>query len=108
MSNLQIKSGDSVSVNIGSTAINATKISEPSTRVSISGVIASKPATSSYEHEQVGSSDSWNITHNLGKKPSVTVVDTADTVIFAEVSYTDDNSLIVRLSAPTSGKAYLN
>lgn len=108
MSNLEVKSGDQVSVKLANATVNATKISEPSTRVAIKGVIASKPATSSYEHDQVGSSDSWSITHNLGKKPSVTVVDTADTVIFAEVSYTDDNSLVVTLSAPTSGKAYLN
>ena len=32
----------------------------------------------SYIHEQEQAADTWIINHNLGKRPSVTVVDTAD------------------------------
>jgi len=58
--------------------------------------------------EQAVSSDEWTITHNLGKHPSVTVVDTAENVIWPVVQYIDDNSCVVRFNAATKGKAYLN
>ena len=57
---------------------------------------------------QNSASDSWSITHNLEKKPSVVIVDSADTVLYGQIEYTDLNSLTITLSAPTSGKAYLN
>ena len=50
----------------------------------------------------------WTITHNLGKFPSVSVVDTADTQVYGEVEYIDDNSLRITFSAAFGGKAYLN
>lgn len=50
----------------------------------------------------------WNITHNLGKFPSVSVVDTAGTALLGDISYHDANSLTLYFSAPFSGSAYLN
>ena len=50
----------------------------------------------------------WSITHNLGKKPSVTVVDSADQTVVGDVTYTNNNSLTITFSAGFSGKAYLN
>ena len=50
----------------------------------------------------------WTITHNLGKFPSVSVVDTADTQVYGDVEYIDDNSLRITFSAAFGGKAYLN
>jgi hypothetical protein len=50
----------------------------------------------------------WNITHNLGKFPSVSVVDTANTAGFGAVSYTNDNQLTITFSGAFAGKAYLN
>jgi hypothetical protein len=50
----------------------------------------------------------WSITHNLGKNPSVSVVDSAGTLVYGEVDYINDNSLIITFSAAFSGKAYLN
>ena len=57
---------------------------------------------------QNSASASWAITHNLGKKPSVTIVDSADTLLHGQVDYVDNDNLTITLSAPTSGKAYLN
>jgi hypothetical protein len=57
---------------------------------------------------QNSASASWSITHNLGKKPSVTIVDSADTLLHGQVDYVDNDNLTITLSAPTSGKAYLN
>jgi hypothetical protein len=53
-------------------------------------------------------STTWNIEHNLNKYPSVTIVDSGDNILLTEVEYTDNNNLVVRFEASTSGKAYMN
>ena len=58
--------------------------------------------------EQGIASDTWVIEHNLNKKPSVTVVDTAGTVFTASVEYNSDNVCTVYINGTTKGKAYLN
>lgn len=50
----------------------------------------------------------WEITHNLDKYPSVTVVDSAGSVVMGDITYTSKSSLTVTFSAAFSGKAYLN
>ena len=50
----------------------------------------------------------WNITHNLGKFPSVSVINSNNVVINGEVTYTDNNNIQANFSAGFSGKAYLN
>lgn len=62
----------------------------------------------SYDHTQGSASDTWVITHNLGFKPNVTVVDSAGTIYEGEITYTNTNSLTVSFSAAFSGKAYLS
>lgn len=58
--------------------------------------------------EQGVASNIWNITHNLNKYPSVTVVDSAGNEVIAEVTYTDLNRCVVTMTAAFKGKAYLN
>jgi len=53
-------------------------------------------------------SATWNITHSLGKFPSVSVVDTANQLMYGDTEYINENSLTITFSAPFSGKAYLN
>ena len=53
-------------------------------------------------------SATWNITHDLGKFPSVSVVDSANTQVYGNVDYIDDNSLTLTFTSAFSGKAYLN
>ena len=53
-------------------------------------------------------STTWNITHNLGKFPSITVIDTGNTVVTGEYNYTSNTNVILTFSAAFSGKAYLN
>lgn len=62
----------------------------------------------SYIHDQIASSKTWIITHNLGKFPSVTVVDTANNVVVGSIEYISESQLIVSFTAEFSGKAYLN
>ena len=53
-------------------------------------------------------STTWNIQHNLGKFPSITVIDTGDTVVTGEYNYTSNTNVILTFSAAFAGKAYLN
>ena len=50
----------------------------------------------------------WNVSHNLGKFPSITVIDTANTVVTGEYTYIDNNNVTLKFSAAFAGKAYLN
>ena len=50
----------------------------------------------------------WTITHNLNKFPSVSVVNSANEVVYGEIDYIDVNSLTVTFNGGFSGKAYLN
>lgn len=50
----------------------------------------------------------WVVEHNLGKKPSVTVVDDNDNVIMAEIIYDSNNQITINFNADTQGKVYLN
>ena len=50
----------------------------------------------------------WNITHNLGKFPSVSVINGNNVIINGEVTYIDNNNIQANFSAGFSGKAYLN
>lgn len=50
----------------------------------------------------------WYVKHNLDKYPSVTVVDSGENVVIGEVTYVDNNNLIISFTAEFSGKAYMN
>ena len=50
----------------------------------------------------------WNIQHNLGKFPSVSVINNNNIVINGEVTYVDNNNVQINFSAGFTGKAYLN
>lgn len=65
-------------------------------------------SATTYTHTQSVPSATWSIEHNLGRHPSVSVVDSAGNVIYANVTYTSDNALVVTFSAAFGGKAYLN
>ena len=67
-----------------------------------------EPQALAYEHVQNAVSSSWVITHNLGFKPNVTVVDSGGTIYEGEITYTNSNSLTVSFSQAFSGKAYLS
>lgn len=61
-----------------------------------------------YVHTQNAASTSWTITHNLGKMPSVEVVDTGDNIVVGEIEYLSLNQVRVTFGAAFTGKAYLN
>lgn len=62
-----------------------------------------------YVHTQAVASDTWEIIHNLGKRPSYEVVDSAYSVqIPNEVIYNSDNQITMKFLSSFSGYAYLN
>lgn len=58
-------------------------------------------------HTQASPSVSWTITHALGGRPSVMIVDSAGTVVIGEIVYDSDTQITVNFTAPFSGFAYL-
>ena len=61
-----------------------------------------------YVHNQVGASASWTVTHDLGKYPAVSVLDTGGSIIIPNVLYVDLNNVTLGFAAATSGKAVFN
>ena len=57
---------------------------------------------------QAVASATWNVVHNLGKNPSVSIVDNNDQEVYAQVDYIDTNSLTITFSSAQAGKAYMN
>lgn len=52
--------------------------------------------------------DVWEIEHNLNRYPSVTVVDSAGSVVVGDVQYLDSNNIRCYFRGAFSGTAYLN
>ena len=69
---------------------------------------------SSFAYTQAVAAEEWGdgtpkmVTHNLNKFPSITVIDTANTVVTGEYTYIDKNNVTLTFSAAFAGKAYLN
>ena len=61
-----------------------------------------------FTYTQATPSDTWVITHNLNKMPSITVVDSAGTIFFGEYTYNDENTVTLTFNGAFSGQAFLN
>jgi hypothetical protein len=59
-------------------------------------------------HNQASASTSWSVSHGLGKFPSITVVDSGNSVVVGEVTFIDTNNLTINFAYSFSGKAYFN
>lgn len=88
---------------------NPLPITVSQSAVELTGTVtANGEKLTSYTHEQAVSAEEWTINHNMNKKPSVTIVDSANTYVLGEVEYLDKNALVVRFKFPFKGKAHLN
>lgn len=61
-----------------------------------------------YVHNQLVSSNSWVINHNLNKKPSIVIQDGLGNTVSGDIVYNDDNNLTLNFSSAFTGVAYLN
>ena len=60
-----------------------------------------------YQFNQQSPLDTWTINHNLSGRPSVTVVDSAGSLIIGDIQYISNSQIVVSFTAPFSGSAYL-
>ena len=63
---------------------------------------------SGYIHNQGSPSDTWVITHNLNKNPSITIVDSSGAEVEGAVTINSLNQITITFCGSFSGKAYLN
>ena len=61
-----------------------------------------------YVHNQATASATWLVVHNLGKQPTVLLIDSAGDSFMAMIEKIDDNSFNVVMNAACGGKAYCN
>jgi len=110
----QVKYNISVPYNSASSTLNLADVTPATTPVTsynyatqeyVAGVVADQQA---FTFDQQSPAATWSITHNLGFKPSVFVVDTSDTVCFGDIEYTSNNALTVTFAQSFAGKAYLS
>jgi len=66
------------------------------------------PVGASYTHNQITSSTTWTITHNLGFFPAVSVVDSGGNHVIGDVTYVSQNVVTVSFNSSFGGKAYLS
>jgi len=59
-------------------------------------------------HTQSVASTTWTVTHNMGKRPSVSIVDSSGDEVIGQVNHVSINQLTITFSAAFSGVAYLN
>lgn len=75
----------------------------------IDGKIAlSLQAPETYIHTQGVPAFTWTVNHNLGKKPSITVLDSANREIEVAVEHTSNNQAVLTFSVELSGTAHAN
>lgn len=61
-----------------------------------------------FVYTQNTASDTWTIQHNLNKYPSVTVIDSSNSVVDGDITYIDTNNLTIKFKGGFKGKATLN
>ena len=108
MTNISIVSGEQVNLDVNNQVTGGLSVvSQPTTSVSVAGLVSGK-GDSHYVHNQPDPESVWEITHNLNKKPAISVVDSTDTLVVGEVEYINNNSVRLTFVGAFSGKAYFN
>ena len=87
---------------------SAIVVKEKSNKVVVTGVIGGISLDANFVYTQTSPSAVWTINHNLNKYPSVTIVDSADNMVFGEVFYNSLNQVTLTFAGAFSGKAFIN
>jgi len=61
-----------------------------------------------YVHQQTVSSNTWVIQHNLDKYGSVTVLDSAGTIVVGSITYNSKNQITIVFNGEFTGQAFIN
>ena len=99
-----------VSNSVSVTSIETSSIiaKEKGNTVVVTGVIGGVSLDSNYVYTQGSPSATWVVAHNLNEYCSVTVVDSADNMVFGEVLYNSLNQVTLTFAGAFSGKAFFN
>lgn len=62
----------------------------------------------SYTHTQSVPEAIWAISHNLGKRPSTTIIDATGDKVYGNINYIDNNSVVLTFAGAFSGIARFN
>lgn len=65
-------------------------------------------AGATYTHTQGNPAAVWTIAHNLGRHPSITVVDNLGGQLYPDVRYLDADIAQITHSVPLTGRAFCN
>jgi hypothetical protein len=96
------------SVVINNTDGTAIVVKEKSNQVTVTGVIGGVSLDANFIYTQTSPSSEWVINHTLNKYCSVTIVDSADNVVYGEVLYNSLSQITLTFAGAFSGKAFLN
>ena len=88
----------------GGTPIDPT----PSVYAQILELIESMGGDRNFIYRQDTAQATWEITHDLNKYPSVSIVDSTNNVVFGDIEYIDLNHVKIYFSGAFAGKAFLN
>lgn len=92
---------------INQDATNQVVVNQDSQNLVSVRYLSGQANTRRHVHTQGQASTTWVVTHTLGGKPSVTIVDSADTVVVGEVTYNSNSEVEVNFTSAFSGFAYL-
>jgi hypothetical protein len=95
-------------ITVTEVAGSSTVVTEKGNSVTVTGVIGGVSLDANYVYVQTSPSATWVINHNLNKYCSVTVVDSADNIVFGEVLYNSLNQVTLTFSGAFSGEAFFN
>lgn len=62
----------------------------------------------SFVFNQLTPATVWTVVHDLVYPPAVTVIDSAGTELWADVTFVDANTIVVEHGWPTAGTVYLS
>lgn len=115
--NNQIRVGDGVTPWLGLEVLSSGPASGVTYNNSTSGLVSTTVQAaidelaagkaSFNEFEQQVASNEWTVNHNLGKLPSVTVIDSGNNIVIGDVLYTSLNQVKISFTGAFTGKAYL-
>ena len=108
MSSSVVVSEVTTSVVVNEIETSAVVLKEKNNTVTVTGVIGGVSLDANYVYIQSSPSAVWVVTHNLAKYPSVSVVDSADNIVFGEVLYNSVNQVTLTFAGAFSGKAFFN
>jgi hypothetical protein len=96
------------SVSVNSIETSSVIAKEKGNTVVVTGVIGGVSLDANSVYTQSSPSATWVVNHNLNKYCSVTVVDSADNIVFGDVLYNSLNQVTLTFAGAFSGKAFFN